>query len=48
MSEIEEDVMNLRDAIQEAEKWGLVRTEDGTVITGAIIDTDGGITLVKE
>ncbi|AUG88386.1 hypothetical protein PQC39_gp022 [Vibrio phage Vp_R1] len=48
MSDKEEVLFKLRDAIQEAEKWGLVRTEDGTVITGAIVDKDGGITLVEE
>ncbi len=37
----------LRVAIQKAEELGLVRTEDGTVITGAI-DTPDGIVLVKE
>ena len=40
-------VEKVRVAIQEAEELGLVRTEDGTVITGAI-DTPDGIVLVKE
>ncbi|HGF5096711.1 TPA: hypothetical protein ACF373_003854 [Vibrio parahaemolyticus] len=40
-------VESLREAIQQAEELGLVRTEDGTVITGAI-ETDDGIVLVKE
>ncbi|ELL9329711.1 hypothetical protein RX455_001464 [Vibrio fluvialis] len=37
----------LRDAIQNAEQFGLVRTESGQVITGAI-DTENGIVLVEE
>ncbi|MCE7638364.1 hypothetical protein LZT07_13650 [Vibrio fluvialis] len=37
----------LRDAIQNAEQFGLVRTESGLVITGAI-DTENGIVLVEE
>lgn len=37
----------LRDAIQGAEELGLVRTEDGTVITGAV-KSDDGIVLVRE
>lgn len=40
-------VQSLRAAIQQAEGLGLVRTEDGTVITGAI-ETSDGIVLVKE
>ena len=31
----------LRTAIQEAEEFGLVRTETGQVITGAIASPDG-------
>lgn len=38
---------NLRDAIQQAEEFGLVRTETGGVITG-VIESDSGFTLVKE
>lgn len=37
----------LRDAIQEAEALGVVRTEDGSAITGAI-QTEDGIVLVRE
>lgn len=37
----------LRDAIQNAEQFGLVRTESGQVITGAV-DSENGITLVEE
>ncbi|ELI1839011.1 hypothetical protein RQV73_001678 [Vibrio fluvialis] len=37
----------LRDAIQNAEQFGLVRTESGQVITGAI-DSENGIVLVEE
>lgn len=42
MEVILEDVLeNLRDAIQEAEQFGLVRTESGQVITGAVESEDG-------
>ncbi|WP_256549390.1 hypothetical protein [Photobacterium sp. CCB-ST2H9] len=37
----------LRDAIQEAEAFGVVRTEDGTPITGAV-SSEHGIVLVTE
>ncbi|MCG6346705.1 hypothetical protein K6U40_14565 [Vibrio fluvialis] len=37
----------LRDAIQNAEQFGLVRTESGQVITGAI-DSEHGFVLVEE
>lgn len=40
-------VESVREAIQMAEELGQVRTEDGTVITGAI-ETATGIVLVKE
>jgi hypothetical protein len=36
----------LRDAIQNAEQFGLVRTEDDKVITGAIV-VDGSIVLTE-
>jgi hypothetical protein len=36
----------LRDAIQDAEQFGLVRTEDGTPITG-VLDGPDGFTLVE-
>ncbi|EJL6536061.1 3'-5' exoribonuclease [Vibrio cholerae] len=39
-------VESMRIAIQSAEELGLVRTEDGTVITGAI-ETECGLVLVK-
>ena len=32
---------NLRQAIQDAEKFGLLRTENGHVITGAVESPDG-------
>ncbi|MBJ4025538.1 hypothetical protein JGD41_23970, partial [Salmonella enterica subsp. enterica serovar Derby] len=38
---------NLREAIQAAEEFGLVRTEDGQVITGAQL-SEHGVILVKE
>ncbi|EJZ9093487.1 hypothetical protein OIX85_003898 [Vibrio parahaemolyticus] len=44
---IKKALFDLRDAIQQAEAFGLVRTEDGTPITGAIF-TKTGIVLVKE
>ncbi|EID4424909.1 hypothetical protein LBY41_003178 [Vibrio vulnificus] len=37
----------LRDAIQNAEQFGLVRTDDGKVITGAK-DSGQGFVLVEE
>ncbi|WP_187985129.1 hypothetical protein [Vibrio metschnikovii] len=40
-------VEELRIAIQNAEQFGLVRTEDGSVITGAIA-TERGIMLVED
>ncbi|EDL52594.1 ATP-dependent 26S proteasome regulatory subunit [Vibrio mediterranei AK1] len=40
-------IEHMRNAIQHAELQGLVRTEDGTVITGAV-ETNNGIVLVKE
>ncbi|ODS10950.1 hypothetical protein [Vibrio scophthalmi] len=40
-------VSTMRNAIQSAEEFGLVRTESGQVITGAKISADG-IVLVKE
>ncbi|CAH0528294.1 hypothetical protein CTH30272_01969 [Allocatenococcus thiocycli] len=43
----EQVLMRLREAIQEAEVFGLVRTESGQVITGAVI-TDDGVVLVEE
>lgn len=43
----QEILEKLRDAIQQAEELGLVRTEDGTVITGAILG-EFGVILTKE
>ncbi|AYO22458.1 hypothetical protein D0856_21090 [Vibrio owensii] len=43
----EQVLMRLREAMQEAEVFGLVRTESGQVITGAVI-TDDGVVLVEE
>lgn len=40
-------IERLRDAIQDCEEFGLVRTEDGSVITGAI-RSEHGVVLVKE
>ncbi|EKO3922815.1 hypothetical protein GCS56_000032 [Vibrio metschnikovii] len=40
-------VEELRIAIQNAEQFGLVRTEDGSVITGAI-EAEFGIMLVED
>lgn len=40
-------VLALRNAIQVAEEFGLVRTESGQVITGANV-SENGIVLVKE
>ncbi|MDF4891579.1 hypothetical protein P3566_22070 [Vibrio parahaemolyticus] len=39
--------MMMREAIQAAEEFGLVRDENGSVITGAI-ETEHGVVLVKE
>ncbi|WP_277871996.1 hypothetical protein [Enterovibrio norvegicus] len=44
---MEQALEALRQAIQDAEEFGLVRTEDGTVITGAMPSEDG-IVLVRE
>ncbi len=38
---------NLRVAIQEAEAFGLVRTESGQVITGAV-EAEGSVVLTEE
>ncbi|CAH9012153.1 putative coil containing protein [Vibrio phage 121E34-1] len=38
----------LRDAIQSAEEFGRVYTDQGQLITGAVIGDDGAITLVSE
>lgn len=38
---------SVRDAIQQAEEFGLVRTESGEVITGAVM-TEHGIMLTKD
>jgi hypothetical protein len=38
---------DLRVAIQNAEQFGLVRTENGQVITGAI-DSENGIVLTED
>ncbi|WP_318515003.1 hypothetical protein [Photobacterium leiognathi] len=44
----EEKVLEqLRDAIQDAEQFGVVRTKTGEVITGAVI-TEHGVVLVDE
>ncbi|ENM6044702.1 MULTISPECIES: hypothetical protein [Vibrio] len=37
----------LRDAIQNAEQFGLVRTEDGKAITG-VNDSENGFVLVED
>ena len=39
---------NLRQAIQEAEEFGLVKTEDDSLITGAKIVVSGAVVLTKE
>jgi len=39
-------VEELREAIQNAEEYGIVRTESGQVITGAV-STDDGIILTE-
>lgn len=46
-TELNQVLEALRTAIQDAEQFGMVRTEDGTVITGAVAAEDG-IVLVKE
>lgn len=45
--EMNEALEALRTAIQNAEKFGLVRTENGTVVTGAV-GSEHGIVLVNE
>ncbi|MGR5465305.1 hypothetical protein ACPV5G_20420 [Photobacterium damselae] len=45
-SSIHDAVLNLREAIQAAEPFGLVRTMNGGVITGAI-DSEHGVILVQ-
>lgn len=47
MSDLDKVLEKLRTAIQEAEEFGMVRTEDGKVITGAVA-TDSGIVLVED
>ncbi|EDL67447.1 MULTISPECIES: hypothetical protein [Pseudomonadota] len=44
---VQEAAILLREAIQAAEEFGLVRTEDGQVITGAQL-SEHGVILVKE
>ncbi|WP_171366225.1 MULTISPECIES: hypothetical protein [Vibrio] len=44
--EMKQALETLRQAIQEAEQFGLVRTETGQVITGAI-ETENGIVLTE-
>lgn len=46
-NDMQKAVELLRAAIQEAEQFGLVRTEDGSVITGAMA-TEYGIMLVED
>lgn len=45
-NEMEKALEDLRAAIQNAEQFGLVRTENGTVITGAI-ESEHGIVLTE-
>ncbi|SHO57876.1 hypothetical protein [Vibrio quintilis] len=45
--EIKQVVENLREAIQQAEQFGLVRTENGQVITGAIV-SENSIVLTED
>ena len=45
-NEMNEILNELRTAIQNAEQFGLVRTEDGQVITGAI-ESENGIVLTE-
>ena len=40
-------IENLRIAIQDAEELGLVRTETGRVITGAVL-VDGSVVLTED
>ncbi|EQB9053815.1 hypothetical protein ACYVOS_003699 [Vibrio cholerae] len=47
MNDREHALEVLRDAIQNAEQFGLVRAENGQVITGAI-DSEDGFVLVEE
>ena len=47
MSEMERALDDLRKAIQSAEQFGLVRTEQGVVITGAI-ESKHGIVLTTD
>ncbi|HDM8166644.1 TPA: hypothetical protein P0E18_004480 [Vibrio harveyi] len=44
---VQDATINLRDAIQAAEPFGLVRGEGGTVITGALA-SEHGVILVRE
>lgn len=44
--ELQMALENLREAIQQAENFGLVRTEDGKAITVAVA-TDDGIMLTE-
>ncbi|MBV7264356.1 hypothetical protein KCG43_20300 [Photobacterium sp. WH24] len=46
-SEMDKALEALRVAIQNAEEYGLVRTEDGAVITGAVA-SENGFVLVRE
>lgn len=46
-SSIEEVVIKLREAIQEAEEFGLIYTDKGQVVTGAMIE-DGSIILTED
>ncbi|AGG58146.1 hypothetical protein AB4453_11110 [Vibrio atlanticus] len=47
MNERDHALEVLRDAIQNAEQFGLVRTENGKVITGAV-DSEHGFVLVED
>lgn len=38
----------LRNAVQQAEAFGMVYTSHGELITGAVIDDNGAIILVSE
>ncbi|HHF2981006.1 TPA: hypothetical protein ACPJ0L_001923 [Vibrio alginolyticus] len=46
MDEREHALEALRDAIQNAERFGLIRTEDGKVITG-VNDSEDGFVMVE-
>lgn len=46
-NEIKESLENLRNAIQDAEQFGLIRTQNGGVVTGAI-EENGSIVLTKD